>query len=729
MGDSYTEPASVILNVIRSVFATFDRVAYWLLMIIYMLFFNVASADIFNNETIMRFYGRVQIILGVFMMFKLSMSILKGIVNPDSFIGDKGSGRTLITRIMTALILLTILMPIPMGNPNNEYEKRINNNGLLFGTLYSLQHRILSNNTIGRLVLGTSNTSTTYMSDDDTDNLDQSTRVFVSTILKSFYRINLIPEDQRDQSYLKDGKDPALYNDNRVCTDIDDAILETYTAVDANPFEIIEMVNYTCDSEAQPSKWNKAKTKFQVLTGSTKYIFAYMPFISFIVPLVFAFILLSFTIDVAVRAIKLAVLRLLAPIPIISYMDPGSGKDSAFNSWVKSLTSTYLDLFIRLATVYFVIFIIQDMIISGISFNTNYGWLLNVFTYIAIWIGLFIFAKQAPKFIKDMIGLKGDDGKFFSGISSALGLGAAAGGAVGSGIASARASRLADETRASLGEKNIFGREINPDGGWNRMKHFVAGLAGGVSGAYTGGKAALDAKDHALKSSLDAMQKRNADVIAKGNDGSTLGGRFGSAARNFFTGEGSSGQISREIESNKGRISALEQVKKRVSGEMVKKDWTEGDLGISTDNSGNAIGKVNFKSFESSLAAARSKGDGTVSFVDVNGAAHVIDLADAEHQRGFLLKNNEDDYLVKHVNGTAKEVDSDLMGYIRHANALGGSSDFTTDSEGRVTKGSNKNISDRKSVNDAIEKFKVYNDQLSEQNAINKANDRYSGKK
>ena len=572
MGESYTEPASVILNVIRSVFATFDRVAYWLLMIVYMLFFNVASADIFNNETIMRFYGRVQIILGVFMMFKLSMSILKGIVNPDSFMGDKGSGRTLITKIMTGLILLTVLMPIPMGNTNNEYEKRINNNGLLFGTLYSLQHRILSNNTIGRLVLGTSSTSTTFMGDDDTDNLDQSTRVFVSTILKSFYRINLIPEDQRDQSYLKDGKDPALYNDNRVCTDIDDAILETYTAVDADPFEIISMVNFTCDSEAQPSLWNKAKTKFQVLTGSTKYIFAYMPFISFIVPLVFTFILLSFTIDVAVRAIKLAVLRLLAPIPIISYMDPGNGKDSAFNAWVKSLTSTYLDLFIRLATVYFVIFIIQDMIISGISFNTNYGWLLNVFTYIAIWIGLFIFAKQAPKFIKEMIGLKGDDGKFFGGLSTALGLGTAAVGAIGSARAGATASRLADETRASYHDKNIFGREINPNGGWNKMKHFAAGLAGGISGAYVGGKAAIDAKDHAGQAARDAQMKRISTNVANGASGSTMFGRFGQNVAKTLQGDTKYDRDTREIAAQK----AIESSGKDLFSYLEGKGKTDG---------------------------------------------------------------------------------------------------------------------------------------------------------
>ena len=64
----------------------------------------------------MKFYGRVQVILGVFMMFHLSMTILKGIVNPDSFTGDKG-GRALIVKVFTALTLLVVLMPIPIPNP------------------------------------------------------------------------------------------------------------------------------------------------------------------------------------------------------------------------------------------------------------------------------------------------------------------------------------------------------------------------------------------------------------------------------------------------------------------------------------------------------------------------------------------------------------------------------------------------------------------------------------
>ena len=158
MGETDYTSANTLSDIVRTIFSTLDRPIFWLLGLCYELFFNVASADIFSNDIIMRFYGRVQIILGVYMMFRISMVILKGIVNPDSFTGDKG-GKALITRIFTSLIILTILMPISIPNAKNEYEVQINNNGLLFGTLYSLQNRILSNNTIGRLVLGTTEDS------------------------------------------------------------------------------------------------------------------------------------------------------------------------------------------------------------------------------------------------------------------------------------------------------------------------------------------------------------------------------------------------------------------------------------------------------------------------------------------------------------------------------------------------------------------------------------------
>ena len=162
MSDTYSENPNAILNAIRSFFGLLDRAAYGLLLLVYQLFFNVASADIFSGGMIVQFYHRVQIIIGVFMMFQLAMTILRGIVNPDTFLDAKTGGANLIIRICTALFMLAMVIPIGTSG-SNEYERQINNNGLLFGTLYSLQHRVLSQNTIGRLVLGTKEDEANYV--------------------------------------------------------------------------------------------------------------------------------------------------------------------------------------------------------------------------------------------------------------------------------------------------------------------------------------------------------------------------------------------------------------------------------------------------------------------------------------------------------------------------------------------------------------------------------------
>lgn len=116
---------------------------YVLLAGMYQVFFNVASAQLFESETIKNFYGRVQLIIGVFMVFKLAVSILQGIMDPDKFMNPKEGFGNFITRVVVALALLTVIVPIniPDVENANSFEKYLNNNGLLFGTLYSLQDR------------------------------------------------------------------------------------------------------------------------------------------------------------------------------------------------------------------------------------------------------------------------------------------------------------------------------------------------------------------------------------------------------------------------------------------------------------------------------------------------------------------------------------------------------------------------------------------------------------
>ena len=608
-GETQNTTANSFNQLFRSFFAGIDSVCFWLLGVMYQLFFNVATADLFNSEIILDFYKRFQLIIGVFMIFQLALLILRGIMDPDQVTDKKSGAGTFIKRVIIALTLLTVLTPISIPNPANDYERQINNNGLLFGTLYSLQERILENNTLGRLILGTNNAygsgeeaSTDTGVDSSTkesEDLKEASDVFASTILKGFVRINLHPK--WEEYYVDNGKQPETQNECRMCKQMSDEAINEYKKLDADPEKILNMVS---DETCKPDNIETDRK------NKSRFAFTYRPVIAGAVAIFFAFILLSFSIDVVMRGIKLVILRLLAPIPIISYMDPKGSKDSALSAWTKQLISTYLDLFIRISIVYFALALIQDMMKKGIGMNTGDG-LIAVLSYVIIFLGVFAFAKEAPKFIREVLGMKGDGGKLFGGLSAALGvagrtaaIGAAGVGAIGAFNAARVASREIDKA-------NNPGKE---DRTINRGKHLLAGMAGGAAGLGTGIKTAITAKDKPLKTSFDAMQKRNADVLAKGYSGSTRGGRMATNLHRALWGESQYEDQTREISG----LRAKEKTGKDLFSYLEGKGKTDGaDFKINTtfdkkDKNGNKIGEVKLENVslnEFNRALQKTKSD------------------------------------------------------------------------------------------------------------------------
>ena len=608
MDDSFTWAPDLIMNAIRRIFSLLDFVAYGLLQLVYRLFFSVASSDIFASDTIMKFYSRIQIILGVFMLFQLALIILKGIVNPDSFTDSKSGIGNLIMRICVALFLLTALVPISIPSPQNEYEIQLNNNGLLFGTLYSLQHRILENNTLGRLILGTNDESESNISvASQSDSLKKASRIFATTILKGFYRINLVPEENRTDK-CKKAEDPAIYNECRMCQAGIDDYIDTYKKADASPDIIIGMVNETCTSDAD------LLTKFaNFVAGTNRYIFTYTPVLSTITAVVFIFIFISFTIDVAVRAIKLAILRLIAPIPIISYMDPKGSKDSAFNAWVKTLTSTYLDLFVRLAIVYFVLFLIQRIIQDGIVVGGT--GIIKIFSYIAIFIGMFVFAKQAPKFIRQALGLKDSDFKLFGGMGAIV----ATAGTIGS---TRNAYRAAREENAELhpGENNLF-------------RNVGAALLGGISGAAAGYSAAGD-KDANIGKVLQAQAAAN----SRRSSHSTLPGRIEDNLYAMTHGRSLADRDQLVLDANNKAFDEMKKYKTVSEEEALKQK--------------NEYGSYNGRSFnynrlQAALQAARGSGSDTFDYSDGTHTYTGLSIADFDEN---VMNDIKSDQAANYVN-------------------------------------------------------------------------------
>ena len=594
---------NTMTDTIRWLFGAIDKAFYGILAVLYRVFFNVTTLDLFG-ENIMRFFGRVQIIIGVYMMFQLAMTIMKGIIDPENFTKTEGGAKGIIPRVMISLFMLVLLVPTRTDG-SNEFEMQINNQGLLFGTLNSLQYRLIKNNTIGKLILGLDDDGVNYINpdEDDESQLIASSNMFASAVLKGFYRINLIPESERDPKDNPDDKPPEQINNYRMCKNMTDEAKDKYTRLDADPSDIIDLVNTTCSNDGK------------------KYMFTQVPIISFITAIVFGVVLLSFTIDVTVRSVKLAMLRLLAPIPIISYMDPKGSKDGAFNSWVKTLTTTYLDLFVRLATIYFVLYIIQDMIMSGLSIRSVSG-TVGVISYILVFIGLFAFAWQAPKFVRELLGMKGEGGAgFFSGfgaIGQAVGLASIPLGAIGSFNASRQASYAADVANGH-NERSLI----------NRAKHIAAGIGGGAMGIATGSKAYFGAKDHQASAVWNALGKRNSSVLSAGRDGGTLFGALATEAGRLVTGQSWTDRMEARwkgqesiIKNDEAQLKPLQSKQTHMQGIIKRVNSAADDSSKTSGTYTNSLGQTftgNYRLYHSAFTAAQSGSGVQTEYVDSAG--------------------------------------------------------------------------------------------------------------
>lgn len=644
----------LVWNTVRSLFGTLDSIAYTLFSWVMQLIFDIAevsTSDAFNN-----FYGEIQsriyAVLAIFMLFKVTISMLTYLVNPDS-ITDKSNGiGKLSTRIIVSLVML-IAFPYA------------------FQFLNRVQPHVLE--ALPRVILGTQPSSYSDLGS-QMENAGQN--IAFQTYNGVFFNTNCA--DKEAQVGVSNGN-PCFQYENSVQGAVDH-------------------LNDPADGD------------------NNSYKYDYMPLIGFVVAIVMTLILLGYCVDIAVRVFKLIILQLIAPIPIISYVDPKASKDGAFNKWIKMVISVWADLFIKLGIIYFIMLVISELFTSGAILNlTNnlFGdsYFRGGLVTLALIVGLLFFAKDAPKFICDAMGIKmGENGKLFGGLGKIMSAGAIAAGTVGAGIASGRASYLADQAN---------GKKFNVA---CAFKNVGAGFLGAAAGGITGMNAAVNAKDHNTKAVMDAMAKRNATALAAGSSGSTFFGRMGSTLMGLTTGETLAAIGKREISDLEAKKSALETVKSRVSGEMVKQDWTWGKSGFTMkDANGKDLDmKANYKSFMATKNAAASAGKDkfkyTFKVTDSSGVTHdvtkEITMQQANMQEGFILKNNEDDYIVQHINGTVKtdKVDKTLMADIQNAEKI-----------------TDVSITNRSSITDNIDKFGVQIMDAKRENAKKEANDRFSG--
>lgn len=274
-----------------------------------------------------------------------------------------------------------------------------------------------------------------------------------------------------------------------------------------------------------------------------KYVWNYTFIISTLAGGAIVLLLVVMCFDIAVRNVKFAFLRILAPVPIVSRIDP-KGK-GVFDKWVKACTNTYLDLFIRLLGINLAVFIISRLD----EMNLGDRFFVKVF----IIFGVLLFAKQLPNLISDLFGVK-LDGKFTMNPLKKLGEVPIVGGAAAAGATMAAGGALA----LGRGAANLAGGGIKKGAG-----HLL------------GNQKLISSGDRTLRNARGAMERR------WGYTRDEAHGRFKSSgfAGGEYKGDTAGQMITKEKEKEKEQIRTTKREGQKEFSKM-HEQWTQGDSTI-----------------------------------------------------------------------------------------------------------------------------------------------------
>lgn len=402
-----------VMSILRFIFFFLDSVVFWAVEQFYKIFLDISTSTIFNRDIIMSFGEKVQTILGIFMLFKVTFSIITYVANPDEMDKDSKGLSSLLKNIIISLVLL---VTVPY----------------VFQMATDIQIIVLKDNIIGNFFIGEGSSSggKTFEKED----FEYAGRKMSFTIFTAFMRPNedLVGSacddmiDFASSSYntlkLDGGCQGAIAGAGEGAGELATEYAQAFASLNINRL----------------TTWDFASTIVGEDTANEEYLFSYKFGLSTAAGLIVAFLLLTYCFDIAVRSVKLGFLEMISPIPIISYIDPKQGKDGIFNKWVKQCTSTYLSLFVRLIVIFFAVYLISMVngkIYSLVTGEPKSGALIYVF----IIIGILMFAKQLPKLLEDIIpGLKLEGSMGLNSLKSGLGaIGAVGAGMIGGAVAGA----------------------------------------------------------------------------------------------------------------------------------------------------------------------------------------------------------------------------------------------------------------------------------------------------
>ncbi len=625
--------ASLLLEV-------FDVIAYSLVSFSYSIFYAISKVDIFGtpggkdlfNHITERIYQTISIV----MIFVFAYYLIMLIIDPD---GKSGKSATQLVKQTIISILLIIILPT------------------IFGYLSVFQQHVLDNHTIEALILDEGGTLGT----------DPGQQIAMMLFSSNFHPENTQYSDYFDEKGEFIGKD-----DIQVAIDVckkgggDDETAGNPETCEAYAGALNTWYqNYT---SGQNGLKRTLMTSIAPLALNDTLQLAineeggmyYGWILSVITAVIAAWFFISFAIDLGVRAVKLGVLQLIAPIPVLMNVFPAGKK--TFDAWFGQLKKTYLELFVRLAIVFLAVTLIQ-LVPSfwNIIWDSNDGVPGGIATQclanILLILGILKFAKDCPQLFKDVFS---SNSGMFAGMNFKPGIkknlesneygmkaGAIGVGAIGGGIA---ATYQSFKNRYSVLKENNDNASDNHShiglrSAGYALKDLPRGIIAGGKGGYKNRTGKVSLQDTA-----NAATRGSASGVAAYNANENLGANFGERVSNRIRNRGEN--ITENVSEFRDAIIGA-QVNANIASDSLKemndylKKYTE-------------LAKKTMDSLDNELKTLKDEllRNGTAKYADENGN---LQTYTSKEQLETLFKEKKRKAITKAVNGEYKEAANTYM--------------------------------------------------------------------
>lgn len=336
----------IISRTVRFIESLLCQLFYPLIAQLYEVFRKMGL--LFYNDDFSAIYKKISLVLGIYMVFRISFWLIELLVNPDKITDKEKNPSKIITRTILVVVMLAITPTI-------------------FKYAFRIQYEIVDKGVIEKIiVLNGTNTG------------DNTGRYLAANLFDNFYYIN--------------GKDDNEVKVNsQKCMNGDKSYESSYTNL------LLTTGDLYMSSECLNASYNGVNADTGIKEKT--YILHFDGFYASLVGGIVVWLLLMYCISVGTRYVQLIFLQVIAPIPIMCYVSPS--KDNMFDKWVKQCVVTYLDLFIRVAIISF------SMMLCQVVFSSN---MLNIPSFSGSWIvkiflvlGLLTFAKKAPDLIQELL--------------------------------------------------------------------------------------------------------------------------------------------------------------------------------------------------------------------------------------------------------------------------------------------------------------------------------------